>query len=457
MSESSHSKTKWTLEICRKEALKYSYRTAFQKNSPAYKAAYRYGWLDEICGHMSKPKPHNYKWTFEECEKEAKKYSLKKDFQSNSNIAFQIASKNKWLEQICLHMTEVKKPHKYWTKEKCANEALKYKHRNDFSNHCNSAYSSAQKNNWLNEICNHMTYQGSEMHRYVYSFTFSDGSIYFGLTSDYKRRIIDHKSDISSKVFKYIQLTNEEPQFKLITPNLVPTEIAQKIEIKLIKEHIEKGYKVLNIDKGGGIGGSVLKWTKEKCKIEALKYKTRGEYQKSLSYSTAHKKGWLNEICAHMFQPKKPHGFWSKERCIEEANKHNSKAEFRYHSSAAYSKAEKSNWLKDICGHMVEIKKPNNFWNLEKCLDEAKQHSTYLEFQKKSSSAYGAALKNSWLKLIQENFKEIKKPNGYWTYELCELEAKKYKNKNQFRNGSSAAHDASYRNKWLDLFYPQKK
>ncbi|TKB99219.1 hypothetical protein [Pedobacter cryophilus] len=105
---------------------------------------------------------------------------------------------------------------------------------------------------------------------------------------------------------------------------------------------------------------------------------------------------------------------------------------------------------------MVEIKKPNNFWNLEMCLDEAKQYSTYIEFQKKSSSAYGAALKNSWLKLIQENFKEIKKPNGYWTYELCELEAKKYKNKNQFRKGSSAAHDASYRNKWLDLFYPQK-
>ena len=295
------------------------------------------------------------------------------------------------------------------------------------------------------------------MLRYVYSFTFSDGSIYFGLTNDYKRRIIDHKNDISSKVYKHIQLTNEEPQFKLITPNLVPTEMAQKIEIKLIKEHIAKGYKVLNIDKGGGIGGSTLKWTKEKCKIDALKYKTRGEYQKSLSYSTAYKKGWLNEICTHMFQPKKPHGFWSKEKCIEEANKYNSKVDFRNHSSAAYSKAEKNNWLNEICSHMVEIKKPNNFWNLEMCLDEAKQYSTYIEFQKKSSSAYGVALKNNWLKLIQENFKEIKKPNGYWTYELCELEAKKYKNKNQFRNGSSAAHDASYRNKWLDLFYPQKK
>jgi hypothetical protein len=102
-----------------------------------------------------------------------------------------------------------------------------------------------------------------------------------------------------------------------------------------------------------------------------------------------------------MFQPKKPHGFWSKEKCIEEAKKYNSKVDFRNHSSAAYGKAEKNNWLNEICSHIVEIKKPNNFWNLEMCLEEAKQYSTYIEFQKKSSSAYGAALKNSWLKLIQ--------------------------------------------------------
>jgi len=61
-------KSKWTLEICRLEALKYSNRAAFQKKSPAYKAAYKYGWLDDICGHMVKPKPYNHTWSFEACE-----------------------------------------------------------------------------------------------------------------------------------------------------------------------------------------------------------------------------------------------------------------------------------------------------------------------------------------------------------------------------------------------------
>lgn len=158
-----------------------------------------------------------------------------------------------------------------------------------------------------------------------------------------------------------------------------------------------------------------------------------------------------------MLQLKKPHGFWTKERCLEESKKYSSKPDFRKSSSAAYTKAEKNKWIYEICGHMIEIKKPNGFWSFEMCFNEAKKYSNYSEFQKKSSSAYNAVLKNDWLRLIQEIFTEVRRPNGYWTFELCEIESKKYKSKRQFRLGSCAAHDSSYRNKWLDLFYPQNK
>lgn len=459
MDKTSRNKSKWTLEICRHEALKYSNRAEFQKKSPAYKAAYKFGWLDAICGHMTKPKPHNHKWTFETCQIEAKKYSFKKDFHKNANGAFQIASRNKWLEEICSHMTEIKKPHRHWTKQKCAEEALKYMHRKEFANGSSGAYSSAQKNNWIDEICLHMTPLGNELLRHVYAFLFSDGSIYFGLTDNINRRTADHKSDPTSKVFKHIRLTNEQPIFKLITPYFIPTELAQLIEKTLIKVYTEKGFKVLNSDKGGGIGGTKLKWTNEKLRIEAKKYKTRGEFQinSASAYSSAHKRGLLNQICGHMYEPKKPHGFWTKARCIEEAKKYKSKQDFRTHSSAAYGKAEKNKWLNEICQHMKEIKKPNGFWNLEMCLNEAKKYSSYIEFQSNSSSAYGAALKNGWLKLIQVNYKNIKRPNGYWTFELCKAEAKKYKNKRQFSIGSSGAYDSAYKNKWLDVFFPQKQ
>ena len=43
----------WTKKICKKIALKYKTKKEFFENSRlAYKAAYRHGWLNEICSHM---------------------------------------------------------------------------------------------------------------------------------------------------------------------------------------------------------------------------------------------------------------------------------------------------------------------------------------------------------------------------------------------------------------------
>lgn len=45
---------------------------------------------------------------------------------------------------------------KYWTKEKCTEEALKYKHRGEFQKNNKSAYKISLYNGWLDEICSHM-------------------------------------------------------------------------------------------------------------------------------------------------------------------------------------------------------------------------------------------------------------------------------------------------------------
>lgn len=42
-----------------------------------------------------------------------------------------------------------------------------------------------------------------------------------------------------------------------------------------------------------------------------------------------------------------------------------------------------------------------------------------------------------------------------WTYEACKIEASKYKTKKEFRKMCACAHEASYRNGWLDEFYPK--
>ena len=49
------------------------------------------------------------------------------------------------------------KPRGYWTKEKCQEEALKYESRSEFYKNSISAYKSSNNNKWLDEICSHMT------------------------------------------------------------------------------------------------------------------------------------------------------------------------------------------------------------------------------------------------------------------------------------------------------------
>jgi hypothetical protein len=92
-----------------------------------------------------------------------------------------------------------------------------------------------------------------------------------------------------------------------------------------------------------------MKWTKEKCKEEALKYKTRTEFQKySWTYRKCIKNDWLDEVCSHMpipTQKQKQKNYWTKDVCSEEALKYKTKSEFQKKSGSAYIKSLKNKWL----------------------------------------------------------------------------------------------------------------
>ena len=44
----------------------------------------------------------------------------------------------------------------YWNKDRCKEEALKYSHRKEFQRGCGSAYTAAQRHDWIDEVCSHM-------------------------------------------------------------------------------------------------------------------------------------------------------------------------------------------------------------------------------------------------------------------------------------------------------------
>ena len=53
--------------------------------------------------------------------------------------------------------------------------------------------------------------------------------------------------------------------------------------------------------------------------------------------------------------------------------------------------------------------------------------------------------------------KQVIKPKNYWNYETCKEESLKYKTRFEFQKNKSRAYNISWKNKWLDEFFPIKK
>mgnify|MGYP003602204033 CR=1 FL=1 len=152
---------------------------------------------------------------------------------------------------------------------------------------------------------------------------------------------------------------------------------------------------------------SKLKWTFKACKEEALKYDSRVKFSKSngSAYNSARKNEWLNDICSHMEFIQLPKDFWDKSKCLEEALKYRTREEFKKSSSKAYHFAVRREWYDDICLHMDEIRKPNGYWSFERCKDEALIYNNTTDFINGSVSAYNSCRKNKWLKELTTHFK----------------------------------------------------
>ena len=249
----------WTKEKCAEEALKYKNRKEFQiRNKGSYLTAVRNGWLNDICKHMIKPVNHNKIWFKENCKTEALKYNTKEEFTNGSLGAYKAAYKNKWLDEICQHMTSLRMPNNFWTKELVIKEALKYNTRQEFRKNSRFAYCAASKNDWLGEVCQHMEICGNVLLRCVYAYEFSDNYAYVGLTCNDNRRQKEHLIKHKSPVAKHIVETGITPKHILLTDNYIDVHLAQQLEKESYNDYISKGWFMLNSNRTGGVGSQKL-------------------------------------------------------------------------------------------------------------------------------------------------------------------------------------------------------
>lgn len=94
------SRGKWSYETVKQEARKYKTFSEFSKNNrTAYVKAKNMGWIKEFTWLTREYNFPGY-WNYNRVRDEAKKFHLRSEFKHSSGAAYEVARKNKWLDEF---------------------------------------------------------------------------------------------------------------------------------------------------------------------------------------------------------------------------------------------------------------------------------------------------------------------------------------------------------------------
>lgn len=295
---------------------------------------------------------------------------------------------------------------KKWNKEKCFNEAKKYKTRSEFQRNASQAYHLSIANNWI------------------------DNMVWLPKTQNVPNKYWNDKNNVIREAKKY--KTRGEFRNKSCGAYRAAIKYGYIDEFTWLsrKKNVPNGH-----------------WqNKENVINEARKYKNRWEFQKNSAgaYQSASLHNWLDEI-DWFEKPKerKPRGHWqNKENVINESKKYKTRSEFKFLSQRAYESARKNKWLDEMTWlNNDNGKHPKGYWKNEKnIMHEAKKYSNKEEFKRKNLTAFLMSYKYGFNEKMDWMVKQKQHKNGYWTYKHIEEEAIKYKTKTDFFKGNQVAY-----------------
>lgn len=406
----------WTYDECYAEARKYKTKQDFRKNNiRAYGAACRKGWYKDYTWFEPK-----FRWTYETCKEVAKQYKTKREFEKGHCGAYIAARKNGWLKDFDWFVSN---------------------RINVIDGNFDNVYSYYFED--YNAIYIGRTIRPKRRDREHIFNTKNDIVARFALEHDCPvppMYIIEENLTLKQGQEREDYWINYYREQGYIILNSARTGIG--------------------IGSLGALGST--KWMRGKCYEEAKKYTYRKEFQRGSvgAYTRALRMGWLEEY-SWFKRPANWNEVWDYDTCNEEALKYQTIAEFRRCNLNAYTSARKRGWLKEFTWlvdekRLVQVKQPKKQrpeWNYDTCYAEAKKYKTRSEFEyaKGASGAYVTARRNGWIDDYTW-FEQKQKPNGYWTYERCYDEASKYTTRTDFQygKGSGRAYKVARDNGWLD-------
>lgn len=261
----------------------------------------------------------------------AKKCKTKTEFLNSGGGAYKASKHMGIFEQATSHMPKnslsIKDPHnKKWTEETIRSESSKYKNRYQLKKNNCSAFNAAKKLNLLD--------------------------ILYPIKCEF-RNIAYTIEEVISIAKKY----NTKSELKEANPYVYRYICKNNLNIKTITnlpEHISSEKDPHN-----------KKWYEENLRIEALKYKTRSEFQKNSggAYEAAVNLKIKDDICTTMGEPLNTP--YELQELKEKALKHKTRSKFIKNEKGAYNSSNKKGILNDICSHMT---KSNNTSSAEQNL-----------------------------------------------------------------------------------------
>jgi hypothetical protein len=240
-------KFRWTYDSLIEFVKSCEYKKKFHEKSGAFVFAKKHGYIDE-CNALLKG---NALWCHDSVKKIALKYQKKTHFFREAPGAHDYAIRHKIYDEVTSHM-DVRH---HWSYGEVKNLALKCETRWEFQKKYRGAYRHADRFGLLDDVGKHFRVVGNKSKRKIYEIRFHNiKKIYIGLSFDPTTRKKSHMVKSSNRFVKDLMEKNEEFEWFEDDTFYSENKIGE-VENKRISERKSEGWEILNINKGGALGG----------------------------------------------------------------------------------------------------------------------------------------------------------------------------------------------------------